>query len=669
MFVRPTGWDDGLNDAQLAAVTHGDGPLVIVAGAGTGKTRTLTSRLALLLERGASPQAVLLLTFTRRAAELMMTRAAFLAGLSHGERPVGGTFHSVAHRHVAAYAEVLGISPQFGVLDPGGASDLMDIVRVDLGHSAPPTRFPRSSTLVEIYSRCVNTGRTVSDVVAAHYPWCDPHTGVIAEIFRHFTARKRRSHLLDFDDLLVHWLALLRDEGVSEVIAGRYSHVLVDEYQDVNALQSEIVERLCPSGEGLTLVGDEAQAIYGFRGADPRHLRHTAESLSGVTVVKLEENYRSLQSILDVANVIRPEDGPRVALRGTRGVGATPVLTRCHDAIGEARRLAEAILEAHERGVALQDQAILVRAAHHSDLIEIELTARRIPYRKYGGLRFLEAAHVRDFVAAARLLDNPTDEVAWYRVLRLHRSIGPARARRLISSAMDSGHDALEAWMGLVGEVPRDAQATFRETLVGLREARDLSGPARRCERLVVALEPLWRDRYRDVEARLGDLTRLAAAADTVEDLGTWLADLTLDPPSSSGDLAGSPRLDEDYVVISTIHSAKGLEWPIVHIPHVIDGFIPVDMALTSPEGLAEERRLFYVAVTRAADELHLYSPQRMPVHRFGRDDRHGLAPMSRFIDHAVTERLEIHDDGAVGVSVAPGSGHRVTVGLDDLWT
>jgi DNA helicase-2/ATP-dependent DNA helicase PcrA len=669
MFAPETSWDDGLNEAQLEAASHGDGPLVVVAGAGTGKTRTLTARVAFLLERGVAPERILLLTFTRRAADDIVRRAEAIVGYRGTERPQGGTFHAVAHRHIAAHAEALDLPTGFGVLDPAAACDLMDLVRADHRLTGTATRLPRTETLLDIYSRCINNGQALSELVPVHYPWCEPHIERIADIFRDYTSRKRRSALVDFDDLLLGWRALLAHEHIGAHIAGRFRYVLVDEFQDLNAVQAEIVGRLTPGGRGLTVVGDEAQAIYGFRGSDPRHLRRIVDTYDDTTVIRLEENYRSRQAVLHAANAVRPEADGEIRLRGTRGLGERPTLTRCHDAPGEARAIVTRILEAHERGVRLRDQAVLVRAAHHSDLVEVELSVRKVPFRKYGGLRFLEASHVKDFVAAGRVLDNPHDTVAWYRILRLHRQIGPARARLVLAAVDPGAADALSSWPDLVAEAPARARGQLSTTLGALALARELRAPALRAEAVLEALRPLVAERYDNAPARLRDLERLTQATGAVEDFSAWLAELTLDPPASTGDLATEPHLDEDYVVISTVHSAKGLEWPIVHLPHLVDGAVPSDMALTSEEGLAEERRLFYVAVTRARDELHLYTPLRMPHHRRALDDRHSFAPASRFLEGPVLETLDVIEDVPARTAVAGTvRGGHVAIDLDPLW-
>ena len=662
-------WDDGLDEAQLGVATHGRAPLVVVAGAGTGKTRALTSRVACLLERGVPAERILLLTFTRRAADEMLARATALARLSTNQRPRGGTFHAVAHRFISAYAESLGLPKGFSVLDPAEAGDLMDLLRGQHALAGTTARFPRPATLVEVHSRCVNTGRTLSDVVPLEYPWCEPHLSAIADLFRAFTARKRQSGLLDFDDLLLYWRALVRQDGWGRQLSEGFDYVLVDEYQDVNGLQVDIVRALSPCGEGLTVVGDEGQAIYGFRGSASGHLRQLVLEYPGATVIRLDHNFRSRQPVLNVANALPPAgDDTKVLLMSDRPDGPLPRLVRCHDAAAEAKAITDAILDAYENGTPLRHQAVLVRAAHHSDLVELELSARRVPYRKYGGLRFLEAGHVKDFVSAGRLLDNSRDEVAWYRLLRLHDRLGPSSARSMTGTILASEDDPIDKWTELVAAAPAPARNSLSTTLNALADARRQTGPGRRAEGVLEAVRPLVLARYADAAVRLSDLERLAGAAGSCSDLAAWLAEVTLDPPTSTGDQAGQPALEEDYVVISTIHSAKGLEWPIVHIPQVTDGSIPIDMALGSPTGLDEERRLFYVAVTRARDELHLYTPLRMPHHRRAKDDRHSYAAVSRFIDPNVLAALKVVDEAAERAPVKAGAQTKIVVNVDALW-
>jgi DNA helicase II / ATP-dependent DNA helicase PcrA len=626
---------DGLNEQQRRAVTHQGGPLLVLAGAGTGKTRTLVARAAWLRDcQGLQASRILLLTFTRRAASDMLARAAS-AGKGSSERICGGTFHAIAHKIIRQHAESFSLPPQFTILDPGDMADILDVLRPDHGLAEAGQRAPRAAACADIYTRCVNTGRPVSEVVTASFPWCVPFAGQLASLFRAYTARKRARHLLDFDDLLLLWQAALADPVAGPVLRGMFDAVLVDEYQDVNAVQASIVRLLQPDGGQLTCVGDDAQAIYAFRGADPAHLWQLADAYPGLDIVRLDRNYRSRQGVLDLANLIRPSaPGLDLTLTGDRGSGMPPLLVRCHDEATQAREICARVLEAYEDGGALRDQAVLVRAGHHSDILEIELSARKIPFVKFGGLRFTDTAHVRDFLAAARILANPADDPAWFRLLRLHDGIGPVHARQVLAR-LDSGSSgpdvAPEGWARAAEAAPPRSRRALAATLERLAAAA--GGPAAgQAAAILSVLDPLIRARYPDAAARVADLQRLADAAAAQPSLQDALAELTLDPPVSASDLAGPPRLDEDFLTISTIHAAKGLEWPIVHLPHLVDGALPSDMALGDPGGLAEEHRLFYVALTRARDQLYMYVPQRVHYHRRGRDDRYGFGQLTRFL-------------------------------------
>ena len=550
----------------------------------------------------------------------------------------------------------------------------------DHGLDGTGQRAPRAAACADIYTRCVNTGRPVSEVVTAGFPWCKPFTAQLAALFRAYTARKRARNLLDFDDLLLLWQAALADPAAGPVLRGMFDAVLVDEYQDVNAVQASIVRLLQPDGKQLTCVGDDAQAIYGFRGADPAHLRELTADYPGLDIVRLDRNYRSRQGVLGLANVIRPSSpGLDLRLSGDRGPGMPPLLVRCHDEATQAREICARVLEAHEDGAALRDQAVLVRAAHHSDMLEIELSARKVPYVKFGGLRFTDTAHVKDFVAAARIIVNSADELAWFRLLRLHEGIGPAHARRILDALDPGGGDAdpPDAWapaVEVVGLAPARSRRALAATLGRLADAaQHIAGgqiAGGQATAVLALLDPLIRARYPDATARISDLQRLADAAAAQPSLHDVLAELTLDPPVSSSDLAGPPRLDEDYLTISTIHAAKGLEWPIVHLPHLVDGAIPSDMALGDPGGLAEEHRLFYVAVTRARDHLYLYAPQRLHVHRRGRDDRHGFGQLTRFLDNEALAACE-SVTAAPLAPVLPAVGSlatKVDAALGALW-
>jgi DNA helicase-2/ATP-dependent DNA helicase PcrA len=637
---------DSLNADQFRAATYQGGALLILAGAGTGKTGTLVARATWLREQGVQPSRILLLTFTRRAADDMLARA-HPPDATAAERIFGGTFHAVAHRIIRANAEAFALPPEFSVVDPADVADVMDTLRDANGLVGTSTgrRTPRAATCADIYTRCVSTGIHLDDVVGAGYPWCVPFTAQLAGLFTDFVAYKRRYGLVDFDDLLLLWRAALADPQAGPSLRSLFDAVLVDEYQDVNAVQAEIVRLLRPDGTGLTCVGDDAQAIYAFRGADPEHLRALSHHFADLAVIRLSRNYRSHQAVLRLANEIRPQaDGLELALTAERGPGQRPVLVRCHDEATQAREICARVLDSHEAGVQFQQQAVLVRTAHHSDLLEIELSARGIPYVKYGGLRFTEAAHVKDFLAAARVVANPADDLAWFRILRLHEGVGPVLARRVIQTLRIADPGQFERWPDAAAALPQRSAPAVTGTVGQLAEAAGQERTADRAAMILAALREPLAARYADAAVRFADLERLADAAAASPSLHDALVQLALDPPLSASDLAGRPRLDDDFLVISTVHSAKGLEWPVVHLPQLVDGAVPSDMALTTPAGLEEEQRLFYVAVTRARDTLYLYAPLRMHHHRLARDDRHSYGQLTRFLGPAALAQCELTD-------------------------
>jgi DNA helicase-2/ATP-dependent DNA helicase PcrA len=684
-------WLDDLTEAQRLAATHTGGPLRILAGAGTGKTTTLSARVAWLLANGAVPERLLLLTFTRRAARQMLARTAALmttAGLdlrsgSPAGRVTGGTFHAIAHRTLRRYATTLGIPEGFSVLDSADAADVIDMVRDEQGHATSTRRrFPRKNLLVDVYSAAVNTGRPLSSVVPEIAPWAEDCVDAIGEICRGYVRRKRSAGLVDLDDLLLFWRAAVQDDRLGPRLAGAVDHVLVDEYQDVNELQVDILTGLRGADSRITVVGDDAQALYSFRAAEPRHILEFDRVFPGSTTVILETNYRSSQQILDVANAVGYDAtvGFSAVLQAARvAPGVAPQLVRCADEDAQTDAVCDRILAHREAGIALHEQAVLVRAAHHSALLELELSVRRIPYVKYGGLRFVEAAHVKDMLAAFRLADNPGDVVAWFRLLQMLVGVGPATAHRVVEalgllSSKDLPHDAdiLGSWPKASEHLPgaaRDGANALVEAL-GARHAEPVPTHA---ERLRVAVAPLIEATYPDVSARLTDLDTLVAATTKVARLSDVAADHVLEPPRSTGTLAAPPVIDEDWLVISTVHSAKGLEWDVVHLLHVTDGNIPSDMALSTPAGLEEERRVFYVALTRARHALHLYMPERYHHHPNGRDDRHGWAQPSRFLSERVRSRLEEVAErnrrpDSVESMPPVDAGERVGVALEGLW-
>jgi ATP-dependent DNA helicase UvrD/PcrA len=638
---------EDLNPEQRAAATHEGGPLLIVAGAGTGKTMTLAARVAHLIRTGVPPERILLLTFSRRAAREMLARAARLTEDGGAERVVGGTFHAVANRLLRHGGRPLGLPPDFTVADQADAADVMNLIREELGFAERDRRFPRKDTLAAIYSRTVNAGERLGDVLARHYPWCREEVDPIRAVFRAYTERKRVNNVLDYDDLLLFWKALATSPASGPALAGRFDHVLVDEYQDTNALQADILEGLRPPDgpRDLTAVGDDAQAIYGFRAATVRNILGFPERFPGTTIIRLEQSYRSTSPILAVSNAViarSPQRHDKTLWSARRG-GRRPTLRTCLDEAEQSEVVCAAVLAHREEGVALKRQAVLFRAAHHSDLLEVELARRNIPFVKYGGLRFLETAHVKDALALLRILENPRDEVSWFRVLQLPEGIGPATARRLmdelgVRSPPGHGRSGLDTLLTHPVHVPPaavDGIQQLRDALADCLDERS-TPPAAQLERLRTFLGPVFARRYEAPAARLRDLEQLELLATEHAERGRFLAELTLDPPSSTSDLAGPPLLDEDWLVLSTIHSAKGLEFDVVHVIHAADGMIPSDMATGDDDEIEEERRLLYVALTRARDALHVYHPLRYYRRPRGLEDPHAYAQRSRFLTDEV---------------------------------
>jgi DNA helicase-2/ATP-dependent DNA helicase PcrA len=669
------GWLERLNPDQRAAATHPDGPLLILAGAGTGKTMTLCARVAWLVAEGATPERIMLLTFTRRAAREMLQRTRALVPLPSGSQGVlGGTFHSVAHRFVRLHASALGLAPGFGVLDAADAADLIDLIREEQGHAQAKRRFPKKGTSLDIYSRTVNAQQPLSAVVTQSFPWCEEHIEALGVLFKAYGARKRTLGVLDLDDLLLYWRALVVDDVAGPTIEDAFDHLLIDEYQDVNGLQVEIVRALRRRRRAVTAVGDDFQAIYGWRAASAEHILQFPRDFPDAKVVTLERNYRSTQPVLDAANALAAQASRAFPkrLHTERADGRAPELVFCRDESAQAAEVCDRVMEAREQGMDLRDQAVLSRTSHDTGLLELELTRRRIPFVKYGGLRYLEAAHVKDLIALLRLADNPADEISWFRVLQLLEGVGPATARRVLDQLVAAGYSGwINAWPTARAQLPAAVRETADPLAAALHETRDEPHAGVRAQRLRDALAPLIEARYPDGPIRLADLEQLVAAArEHRGELRHFVGDLVLDPPQSSADLAGPPHLDEDYLVLSTIHSAKGLEWHAVHVIALYDGNVPADMSAGSTESIDEERRLLYVAMTRARRALHLYVPVRYYHRRNGSGDAHGYSKPSRFLTEEVQQlcRVSRPSEQLGQLHAAPGADRRIAVSVDSLF-
>jgi DNA helicase-2/ATP-dependent DNA helicase PcrA len=656
-----------LNPQQARAATHGSGPLLIIAGAGTGKTRTLVYRVAHLIDQGVRPERILLLTFTRRAAQEMLSRAEKLVGAT-SRKVHGGTFHATAHRLLRRFGQHAGIAKDFTIMDQADAADLMQLSRSQLGYAQKSKRFPKKETLQYVYSRHINTGFSVEDIIRDEYAQFIEYIEDFTKIYADYTIRKQGRNLVDYDDLLLFWALMLEaSPELAGKIAGLYDHILVDEYQDTNLLQARILRGMCRTHSNISVVGDDAQSIYSFRGANFRNILEFPKQFAGAEIVTLEQNYRSTPQILEATNTMisRAKERFTKNLWTERADGELPWLVAAQDEQQQTQFVVDRILEIHEEGTRLSDIAVIFRAGYMSADLEIELTNRKIPFEKWGGLKFLEAAHVKDVLAFLRILENPRDEVSWYRILLLLPGIGDATAR----SAIDSM--AAAAWESAAfgRYAPPSRARSAHQALVGLLDdlrnglsldEAKVSADIARVRRLY---DSILRDKYDKPEPRIADLDQLQTIAAGYPDRATFLSALALEPPQATQDLPGaSSKEDEDVLVLSTAHSAKGKEWDSVFVIWAVDGWFPSARCLNSEEDTDEERRLMYVAMTRAKNHLAVTYPLNAYSSRRGSD--YSIDQLSRFIDRGVRDRME---RVAVGVKPAETFVDKVTAPMVDL--
>ena len=661
---------DKLNPQQRRAVEHGglplaqSAPLLIIAGAGSGKTATLAHRVVHLIENGADPRRIMLLTFSRRAAAEMTRRVdRILADATRG-RSAGlsdaiawaGTFHSIGARLLREYAEDIGLVRAFTIHDREDSGDLMNLIRHELGYSATKERFPAKGTCLAIYSRAVNSETALDDVLSASFPWCAIWQDELRHLFARYVEAKQAQNVLDYDDLLLYWAHMMQEPSIAGHVATRFDHVLVDEYQDTNRLQASVLLALKPNGKGLTVVGDDAQAIYSFRAATVRNiLDFPGHFAPRAEVVTLEQNYRSTQPILAAANAVIGLADERFTknLWSERKSAERPKIISVRDETDQARYVVETVLQSREAGLALKSQAVLFRASHHSGPLEVELTRRNIPFVKFGGLKFLEAAHIKDMLALLRFTENPRDRVAGFRVIQLLPGIGPAIAAKALDRVAAIA-DPVEALDGM--KPPAAAAEHWPSFVEAVRLLR--SGAAGWPAELDLArrwYEPHLDRIHEDAGPRQADLHQLVQIAATYPSRERFLTELTLDPPEATSDRAGTPLLDEDYLILSTIHSAKGQEWNAVHILNAVDGCLPSDLATGTSAEIEEERRLLYVAMTRARDHLDIIVPQRFFVHgQRNNGDRHLYASRTRFIPSGLLDHFECCGWSPVVATTAP---------------
>ncbi|MBI5418946.1 MAG: ATP-dependent helicase [Deltaproteobacteria bacterium] len=629
-------YEKALNPRQAEAVLHGDGPLLVVAGAGTGKTRTLIYRVARLVELGHTPSSILLLTFTRRASEEMLRRAALLLD-RRCEKVAGGTFHAFANSLLRRYASAAGFGENFTILDRADAQDLIGLLRHEIHAGHKTVRFPKKETLADLFSRAVNREEEIEPAVereAPHFLYC---LGDILAIQRLYERTKRERNLMDYDDLLVRLVALLREnEPIRRAVSETYRHVLVDEYQDTNRIQAEILRLLAAAHDNVMAVGDDSQSIYSFRGANFRNIMDFPADFPGAKVVFLEENYRSRQPILDVTNEIiarAAEKFPKRLFTSRSGGEKAALLSAPNERIQSAF-VADRILELHEeQGIPLSEIAVLFRAAYLSFDLELELAKRHIPYRKFGGFKFLETAHVKDVIAHLRVIDNPRDTLSLSRALMLVPGIGRKVSADLYRRAHEEASllPVLSTLKKRRGSEEASLLAKLLSELSG-REAGGQGGTLPVTEivaRVIGYYRPLMEGRFDDYPRRLKDLDHLESLCARYKTLSDFLSEITLEPPQASvGDIA-APEGEEESLTLSTIHSAKGLEWKAVFIVWVLDGKLPLSRAAEEEEEMEEERRLLYVAATRAKDVLVM----TYPVNIYERASGTVLSRPSRFVE------------------------------------
>jgi DNA helicase-2/ATP-dependent DNA helicase PcrA len=681
-----------LNDRQREAVEHGvglpdgkiGGPLLIIAGAGSGKTNTLAHRVAHLIVNGADPRRILLMTFSRRAASEMARRVQRIcrqvlgvnAAIMTDALTWAGTFHGIGARLLRMYAEQIGLSVDFTIHDREDSADLMNLVRHELGFSAKQSRFPTKGTCIAIYSRIVNSEVSIKEILKSSYPWVLEWEGELKQLFASYTEAKQAQNVMDYDDLLLYWAQMVSEPELADDVGNRFDHILVDEYQDTNRLQASILMSLKPGGRGLTVVGDDAQSIYSFRAATIRNILDFPKEFTPrpADVITLDRNYRSTQPILAAANGVIDLARERFTknLWTDRQSEQRPMLVTVKDEIDQAAYIVEQVLANREVGIPLKQQAVLFRASSHSSTLEIELFRRNIPFVKFGGLKFLDAAHVKDLLAVLRFAQNPRDRVAGFRVLQLLPGIGPKMAGKLLDTIAADPEPLLS-----LAEIPPLAKAgddwrAFVTLVTALRNAE--AGWPAEIGTVRMWYEPHLDRIHEDADTRKDDLLQLEQIASGYPSRERFLTELTLDPPDATSDQAGVPLLDEDYLILSTIHSAKGQEWRAVFMVNVVDGCIPSDLGAGTTAELEEERRLLYVGMTRARDRLTLVTPQRFFIHgQNAQGDRHVYASRTRFIPATLLQFFETTSWPKVSAAASERSARqiRIDVGarMRSMWT
>jgi len=622
-------YEKELNPSQLAAVTSAEGPLLIIAGAGSGKTRTLTYRVAYLVEKGIPPQSILLLTFTRKASQEMLHRAAQLVG-ARCAMVSGGTFHSFANSVLRTYAKEIGFGHDFYIMDRSDTESLINIIRKESGYGSKNRSFPRKQTLANIFSRAVNKVLSLEDVVSRDYPHFFNDLEAIIELNKEYANQKRINNALDYDDLLIFLHLLLKKHPeIRKSLTSLYRYIMVDEYQDTNPVQAEIVYFLAGDEKNIMVVGDDSQSIYSFRGADFMNIMRFPDIFPSTRIIKLEENYRSAQPILDLTNKMIENAATKYSKKlFTNLHGETmPIIINAEDEYAQSEIVVKKIKHLAEKGIPANEIAVLFRAGFHSFGLEIELTKNNISFIKMGGFKFMDSAHIKDVIAHLRAFSSRVDRISWYRILMLLNKIGPAAARKIFKSVSEKGRDAGLSDIKLKGKA---AEGIMK--LKGLFAKMDSQSVtvADMGEAVIEYYTPLLETMYDDHHKRRKHLEHLVAIMERYRNMGDFLTDMALEPPNTVKDdsFTTNPS-NKGRLVLSTVHSAKGLEWNTVFVIWALDGRFPSAYALNNDKELEEELRLMYVAATRAKENLFFIYPQNV----YDKSSNSFLCNPSRFLE------------------------------------
>ncbi len=629
-------YKEELNASQFEAATAVKGCYLIIAGAGTGKTRTLVYRVARLIELGHDPNSILLLTFTRKAANEMLKRASMLLD-DRCSKIRGGTFHSFANLTLRKYAKAIGLDSAFTILDQGDSEDVINLIRSQDRFLIRDKRFPNKQTLNKVYSLSVNTGKKVEEIIENDYPHFLPLLDKILEIQKIFIQYKRNNNLLDYDDLLIYLREFLKKESPSvKALLSEIKFVMVDEYQDTNHLQAEIVKGLAKYNKNVMVVGDDSQAIYSFRGADFHNIMQFPKLFDNVKIIKLEENYRSVQAILDFANRINEAaiEKYKKELYTRRGSGVLPSIVAAATDNLQSKFIVEKILDLREEGVQLKDIAVLFRSSFFSFDLELELSKANIPFQKFGGMKFVETAHIKDVMAFLRIAVNPKDVISWYRVLLLHEGVGPKTAQRILDE-LSTARITIKAEPDDQPEFKHHKLGPLFYLLYELQKKKYM--PSEMVQKVYNYYWELFKANYDDWNKRKKDLDIFQNIVENYTSIDSLLSDMAIEPIIDSVTDIGETDKEDEYLTLSTIHSAKGLEWHSVFVIHAVEGYFPSVRAVESLESLEEERRLMYVASTRAKQNLFV----TYPMHMYNRIDGITLSKPSRFISEMSTDKAQ----------------------------